>query len=330
MLKPVRLSRYLTVDQSLFNFFSNNGHNVVTNLILSLDTNPEIGYVGVGDKGDNVSFLPMSKFKDDPEFDPWSKKSGRQSIKVGRFIKKLIPEKYFEKYDISNYHIEIFVNSWKSWFEPVPYTLNVVQGEEIRTWYYEENYATVNGAQFGTLWKSCMRYQNRLRFLDLYTKNDDCKMLVMLVNQNGREVVRSRALLWNNVTVLKSYSDEAISDTINIMDRIYSTHDSDILIFKKWAEENNYIPKWEQNAKSHLFFDIKNQPVKIKCTIELENSSFSYYPYLDTFPYFNYGKKIISNDEYNFNWDYKLIQATGGLEPERTEEEDEYQEDNDW
>jgi hypothetical protein len=48
---------------------------------------------------------------------------------------------------------------------------------------------------------------------------------------------------------------------------------------------------------------------------------------LDTFPYFNYGNGVISNDEYNFNWDYKLVQATGGLEPERQEEE---QEDNDW
>ena len=145
----------------------------------------------------------------------------------------------------------------------------------------------------------------------------------MIINQRGREVVRSRALLWDNVTVSKSYTEDIMSETVNIMDRIYSTHDSDVILFKKWAEENGYIPKWEQNAKSHLFFDIKNQPVKIKCFIDLKSSKFSHYPYLDTFPYFNYGSKQISNDEYNFSWDYKLIQATGGLEPERTEEEDE-------
>jgi hypothetical protein len=330
MLKPVRLSKHLTVDQSLFNFLSHHGNYIITGLILNVDTNPEIGYVGVGDKGDDVTFLPMSKFKNDDSFNPWGKKTGRTSMRVGRFIRKLLPEKILERFDIKNHHIEDFVNSWKSWFEPVPYTLKIVEGDEIKKWYDESNYATVEGMQFGTLWKSCMRYKERLRFLNLYSMNPKCKMLVMLINENGRELVRSRALLWEGVGVVKSYTEEVMPDSINIMDRIYSTHDSDVLLFKKWAEENGYIPKWEQNAKSHLFFDVKNQPVKIKCEIELENSSFSYYPYLDTFPYFNYGNKIISNDEYNFNWNYKLIQATGGLEPERTEEEDEYQEDNDW
>jgi hypothetical protein len=326
MLKPVRLSRNLTVDQSLFSFLSQNGHNLITNLITNIETNPEVGYVSPGDKGDNITFLPMTKFQDHSDFDPWGKKSGRTSMKVGRFIKKLIPERYLERYDIKNHHIEDFVNLFKSWFEPVLYTLKIVEGEEIKKWYDEENYATVDGLQFGTLWKSCMRYKSRLKFLDLYSENKNCKMLVMLVNQNGREVLRSRALLWHDVKVTKS-ADDTIPESINIMDRIYSTHDSDILLFKKWAEENGYIPKWEQNAKSHLFFDLKNQPVKIKCELNLEKTKFKYYPYLDTFPYFNWGSKLISNDEYEFNWDYKLIQATGGLEPERTEDEDEYQDD---
>jgi hypothetical protein len=163
----------------------------------------------------------------------------------------------------------------------------------------------------------------------MYSKNPNCKMLVMIIDQDDRQVVRSRSLLWDNVSVVKSYSEEPMPDTINVMDRIYSTHDSDVALFKKWADENGYIAKWEQNAKSHLFFDIKNQPVKVKCKIDLDASKLSYYPYLDTFPYFNYGTGVISNDEYNFNWDYKLIQATGGLEPERQQEE-EHQEDEDW
>jgi len=329
MLKPVRLSRNLTVDQSLFSFFSHNGHNLITNLILNIETNPEIGYVSPGEKGDNVTFLPMVKFQTISEFDPWGKKSGRTSMKIGRFIKKLIPEKYIERFDIKNHHIEDFVNLYKSWFEPVPYTLKVVEGDEIKKWYDEENYATVEGIQCGTLWKSCMRYKARLKFLDLYTENPNCKMLVMLINQGGSEVVRSRALLWSDVKVSTSPIKDTLPETINIMDRIYSTHDSDILLFKKWAEENGYIPKWEQNAKSHLFFDIKNQPVKIKCELDLEKTRFRYYPYLDTFPYFNWGNKRISNDEYEFSWDYKLIQSTGGLEPER-QEEDEHQEDDAW
>jgi hypothetical protein len=328
MSKPVRLNKYLTVDQDVFKFFSNNGHHMITNLITNLDTNPDVNFVSIGDKGDNVTFLPMSKFKYDSGLDVWEKKSGRTSMKIGRFLKKLIPEVYLERYEIKNHHIEDFVNSWKSWFEPVSYTLRVIEGVEIKDWYDESNYATVEGLQYGTLWKSCMRYKERLKFLDLYTKNPNCKMLVMLINQNGREVLRSRALLWENVIVDKLNSGENIPDSIKIMDRIYSTHDSDVTLFKKWAEENGYLPKWEQNAKSHLFFDVKNQPIKIKCSIKLDKSVFSFYPYLDTFPFFNYRDREISNDEYGFSWDYKLIQATGGLEPERQEEEQ--HEDEDW
>ena len=53
----------------------------------------------------------------------------------------------------------------------------------------------------------------------------------------------------------------------------------------------------------------------------MDKSKFSYYPYLDTFPYFNYSEGVISNDEYSFNWDYKLIQADGTLERQEQEEE---------
>jgi hypothetical protein len=69
MLKPVRLSKYLTVDHSLFNFFSNHGHHMITNILLNVDTNPEIGYVMSGENGDDISFLPMKKFKDEKDLE---------------------------------------------------------------------------------------------------------------------------------------------------------------------------------------------------------------------------------------------------------------------
>jgi hypothetical protein len=327
MLKPVRLNKNLTVDKTIFDFLSNNGDHFISAIILNIDTNSDIGYIGAGDSGDNVTYLPMSKFKDCPEFNPWEKKSGRQSAKIGRFIKKLISKEHFETFKISNTHLESFVNAWKSWFEKVDYVLKVVSGDEIRFWYDESNYAKVNGCQTGTLWKSCMRHRARLSFLDLYTKNPNCKMLVMIINQDGREVVRSRALLWSDVKVSKSYSEDFTPDVVNIMDRIYTTHDSDVTLFKKWADESGYIPKWEQNSKSHLFFDIKSQPVKIKCIIDLPFSKFEYYPYLDTFPYFNSNNKQISNDPYSFKWEYILVQSTGGLEPEEVEDTDDQEVD---
>ena len=105
-----------------------------------------------------------------------------------------------------------------------------------------------------------------------------------------------------------------------------------VTTFKKWAEENGYLSKWEQNAKSHQYFDIKNQPVKVKCKLKLKLKNFRYYPYLDTFPFFNLNTGVLYNDEYHSNWEYKLIQANGSLfppdpEPEIDDEELMFDED---
>lgn len=325
MANSIKINKNLRVDQSMFDFLYNNQNNLIISIILGLETNPDLNYLSPTDKHDFVQFLPMSKWKDD--IDPWGKRVGRTQMKVGRFIKKLIPEEYFERYSLDESNIESFVNLYKSWFRPLDYTLRVIEGEEIKKWYDEENYALMNGNQHGTLWKSCMRYRARLKFLDMYTKNPDVKMLVMLVEQDGEQRVRSRAILWDKV-IVKKCQDETLPKEIKVMDRIYSLQDSDVTLFKTWAEKNGYIPKWEQSAKSHLFFDIKGQVMKIKCDIMLDKCDFVYYPYLDTFPYLNFREKRITNDEYS-DWDYKLIQANGALEQE-PQEEDVYEDNEDW
>jgi hypothetical protein len=326
MTKSVRINKHLYVDQSMFNFLSNS-NNIITSIILNIDCNEDFNFLMPSDKSDFITYLGSDKLKKFDGSDPFVRGIGRTSMKIGRFIKKFIPEEYLTRYDISNSTIEQFVNLYKSWFDSSNYRFEIVSGEEIIKWYNELNYFTPNGSTFGTLWNSCMRYQKRLKFLSLYTKNKNVKMLVMITNVNGRDEVRARALLWENVEVINSHIE--LPSMINVMDRIYTIYDSDVFIFKKWADENGYISKWEQNAKSHQFFDIKNEPVKIKCTFKLENSNLLYYPYLDTFPYFNFNNGTISNDEYGFSWDYKLVQATGGLEPERNEQDEEYEQE-DW
>ena len=149
----------------------------------------------------------------------------------------------------------------------------------------------------------------------------------MLQQVDDEWKVRSRALLWDDVDVKKDFSGE-LPEKIKVMDRVYSVFDSDVNTFKKWAFDNGYIPKWEQNAKSHQFFDIKGEVVRICCNINLEKAHFDTYPYLDTFPFFNWNKKQVSNDEYSFNWEYKLVQADGSLEKEPQEEN--HQDDEDW
>lgn len=323
--RQIKINKSLYVDQEFFQFLLNS-NSIICQLILNTETNDEINYISSTDHQDKVSYLPQSKFNEEIT-DPFANKIGRVTLKVGRFINKLLTEKIIESLKISKSEIEKFVNDYKSWFDPSKFVLRVVEGEEIRKWYNETNYFTINGSQQGSLWNSCMRYQKRMRFLDLYCKNPKVKMLVMLQQVDDKWYVRSRALLWEEVEVIKDFSDN-FSGKIKVMDRIYSFFDSDVPTFKKWAHENGYLPKYEQNSKSHQFFDVKGDIVRIRFQVELDKSRFDHYPYLDTFPYFNYGNGKISNDESNFNWDYKLVQATGGLEPERQEEDN--QNDEDW
>jgi hypothetical protein len=150
-------------------------------------------------------------------------------------------------------------------------------------------------------------------------------MLVMIAKVDGIEYVRCRAILWDNVTVIKS--NDELPNNIKVMDRIYSVFESDVIIFKRWAEENGYVPKWEQNSKSHQIFDVKGNATVAKTKIQLDKYLLSSYPYLDTFPYFKISKGELSNYEFG-DWDYKLIQANGSLERQRSEDEDDYIEDN--
>jgi len=323
MRKSIQLTRKLIVDQEFFQFLLNNSC-VISNLFINLDIDNQISFIAPTQFSDKISFLPLEKHKDmDSETDPFSHGIGRVTLKIGRFINKFIPSETMEKFGISKSDIESFVNLYKSWFDTSKFIFKIVESEEIRHWYNESNYFCPNGSQIGSLWNSCMRYQKRLKFLDLYCKNDDVKMLVMLQDEDGKLKLRSRALLWDNVTVHKDYSSD-LPDKIKVMDRIYSVFDSDVVTFKKWAYDNGYIPKFEQNAKSHQFFDLKSEVVRIKCSVNLKNFRLDYYPYLDTFPYFNWHTGVISNDEYSSDWEYKLVQADGSLErieePEETDE----------
>jgi len=327
MRKSIQITRKLVVDQEFFQFLLNNSC-MISNLLVNLEMENEINFIAPTDFSDKISYLPDSKNKNEVGFDPFDKGIGRVTLKVGRFLNKFIPSEVMERFGISKFDIESFVNLYKSWFDTSKYIFKIVEGEEIREWYDEANYLTPNGMSIGTLWNSCMRYQKRLKFLDLYCKNPSIKMLVMLGETEDGLKVRSRALLWDDVNVEKDFSD-SLPNKIKVMDRIYSVFDSDVITFKKWAYENGYIPKFEQNAKSHQFFDIKGEVVRLVCSVDLEKSRFNHYPYLDTFPLFNWGKGILSNDEYNFDWEYKLVQADGTLE-KQVQEDDTYEENNDW
>jgi hypothetical protein len=312
MSKSVKINDVLQVDRNLFNFLNNSGNLICSLILYAAITNPDINFISPCGK-DMVSFLPMNKVKSLSIFDDPYQHKLRTSMKVGKMITKLLDEELCNKNGVRDIHREAFVNLYKSWFDTSNYSIEVVEGEDIRKWYSARNY---DNPSLGTLWNSCMRYDERLKFLDLYCQN--LKMLVMINKTPDGDKLRARALLWDKVEIIKPKN--TYPSSIKVMDRIYTIFDSDVISMKKWAEENGYIPKFEQNSKSHQVFDIKGEPQLIQCKVTLDNYQFKYYPYLDTFPFFNPDCGFFTNSEFGLPWEYKLVQADGSLFRQREEE----------
>ena len=178
----------------------------------------------VDDSIDTLSYLPIKKYsviQNDNNKDPFGDGVGRQTIKIGRFVKKFLSENAFNEFNIKDSDIEKFVNFYKSYFNYDPTKLKIVRGDEIKKYYLEENYFATSGLKYGSLWNSCMRQKERNKFMNLYALND-VKMLVLFSDD---EKVRARALLWDNVKEFKT------DNTYKFMDRIYSVYDHDIDVF---------------------------------------------------------------------------------------------------
>jgi hypothetical protein len=266
----------------------------------------------VEDEIDVVSFLPKSKYgKVENEWE-----NGRIRIKIGRFIRKFLTEFSIKNFKVTDIDIEKFVNIYKSYFSRDISKLKIVEGEEILKYYLEDNYHTPSGNRSGSIWNSCMRQRERNKFMTLYTKNKD--KVKMLVFFSDDDKVRARALLWEDVR-----DHEDTKRKYKFMDRIYYYYDHDINFFKDWAKENGYLCKWEQSAKTEMLFDDgTDSPVRKQLYVMLDEHNLSYYPYLDTFKFFNFNKGRFSNSQ-SYNYDYTLVQSNGALEREPEPDDDE-------
>lgn len=316
----------LLFDDDMVNFLDRiSGESKIALLLLNSNNKiiNEVGNFIKSEAGeiDVVSYLPKSKYSKTDRIDGFSDGIGRVKIRVGRFINRFLSESTRFSFSITDRDVEEFVNIYKSYFSKDESRLKIVSGEEILHWYLENNYFTPNQNRYGTLWNSCMRYPDRNKYMALYTKNSNIKMLIFL-SEDGR--LRSRALLWEKVFDSKG-------NEYKVMDRIYSIYDHDVNFFKEWARKNGYIHKLEQSARSErLFVQCDGKVVNLSLYMDLEEHSLRYYPYLDTFKFFDINKGRFSNSE-QFNFQYILVQSNGGLVPPEPEPEpEEYAEDDGW
>ncbi len=316
---------YLLFDTEMINFlrFAQGSSSIIASIFLQGDLTyvKDFGnYIKVvDDEIDMISFLPKSKYE--KVTDPWTE--SRNKIKIGKFISKVLTEYSVKNFGIDNRLIENFVNMFKSYFSRDMSKLKIVEGDDIRKYYLYKNYATTaDGYEVGPLWNSCMRQMDRNKFMQLYSDNPDKVKMLVFFTDEGK--IRARALLWYGVKDHKGQKE------YNLMDRVYYIYDHDVVFFKSWAKENGFICKWEQSARSPMLFDdFSGDPAIKSLYVNLENSDQIYYPYLDTFKFFNEGKSRFSNDE-NYYFNHILVQSNGRMdrEPEPSPEM-EFDEDDD-
>jgi hypothetical protein len=216
-------------------------------------------------------------------------------VKIGKFVNSIFNK---AELNLSAKELEEFVNKYKYTISKIKNKFSkfrIISGEEIRKFYLEDNYLNGNG----TLGKSCMRYGRCQKYLDIYVNNPNIVSMVILMSDEPDKIC-GRAILWTTSKGLK------------LMDRIYTNFDYDEILFKDFAKSNGFLHKKNQDSMSGSFVGVNGESVSDDFIVQLDSKGqYDYYPYMDTFQYYNFSNGVLSNSS-NFNFDYELTDTEGG------------------
>jgi hypothetical protein len=293
------------------------------------DIKPDVTFIDIGDKEGYITFNTMknalNKIKDEydhleyiknepghqdverrkmlikdiynhPKLSDIFKKS-TNPLRIGKFINKALPNKFSDK------QIEEFVNLFKSSLEKSGEIFEIVEGDYIATWYNHITYKE-NKGQLGN---SCMKNKDSDIF-EIYTKNPEvCRMLILKEDN----MLIGRALVWK-LSEMKAYGRELPSD-LYFMDRQYTIKESDVDKFRKYAADNDWV--YKTNNNHHSLDNVTYQGSEFSATMEVEvKSNPGEFPYMDTFRRFNPNDKSLHNDEEDssdYEGDYILDHTDG-------------------
>lgn len=212
------------------------------------------------------------------------------SIRIGRLINKLFPNKY--NVSGTNNSIESFVDAVISKRKEKYKNIDIVNGQDIIKYYDEKSYNedAFNGSELGN---SCMRYEHCSEYIEFYAENPDVQ-LVILRNSKDKSKINARALLWKI-----EYNIGKKEKTGYFLDRIYFTkrYQKNILIeyakkklwfYKKEQNSRSDTPIWDPTLNFTSNWDFKTVPT-------FKKSSTGKYPYLDTLKYFYVDRGFLSN-----------------------------------
>jgi hypothetical protein len=235
----------------------------------------------------------------------------RNPIRIGRLVNAIMSA---AKEQTSQREVEEFTNAYKSAWDMMHdafLKFDVVSGYAIARWYDESSYESDDS----TLGSSCMRYEECEKYFGIYADNSDVCKLVILYSDRGGSIkdgkftsnyIKGRALLWKT------------NQGDMFMDRVYTNNDSDVELFKQFAEKNGWWCKKIQNS-SNMFTAQKGSSFKDPTySVDLKWADHEYYPYVDTLSYLRLNEinptdssGILSNDSDLIDPQYELRDTEG-------------------
>ena len=228
----------------------------------------DISFIAPTNRNDTISCLSYTNYQKLENKDDVWKTPMRQNMRIGGFIKKILP-------DDSNLDIEKYVNNYK-------FSYNVIQkefgdfkkvfGEDIRKWYLEMSYAPGGG----TLNQSCMKHFKSQKRLSLYIENPNKVRLLILKNPQGK--LLGRALLWKLDEPNRIF-----------MDRVYVAEDYLEKMFLDYAKKFNILTRQDIGSETIL-----------KVFVKKDYGASTQNPYMDTLKFFVKNGNYLTNKFKNF------------------------------
>jgi hypothetical protein len=131
--------------------------------------------------------------------------------------------------------------------------------------------------------------------------NPDRISLVIYKNPEEPTKILGRAILWT------------LNDGKKFMDRIYTSNDSDIQLFRQYAKENGWYCKYNNSSTDNgQAYDPEGNSVKLDLTVNIRKGYYKKYPYLDTLKYWSPDSGVISNSSHK--GEYTLESTEGEYE----------------
>jgi hypothetical protein len=205
-------------------------------------------------------------------------KTSRNPIRIGRLVRPLLRT---AGVTVTDREVEEFTNQWKATYDfaaDVLKQFDVVKGDTIAYWYDNNNEDRyLDGG--GTLNNSCMAEVNS-DYFEIYTSNPQVSLVILYDDEGSitdekytSKKIKGRAILWDAVI---DGSKEMF------MDRIYTTHDSDVDLFKQFAQKNGWFYKDSQSMTPREYITNGTSTSRPEIIVKLNNTDCEYYPYCDT------------------------------------------------